>query len=206
MRVADITSEQIYDENVSPSVVQLTALCQASNIPLIICSTFSRDDEEGSVSTCVGMANASLRMKHISAFAANAGRVTAGLNAKLMLGDDSGFDANWAVKNPKNWTEIENLINAIATLVDVTYKFPTALIVQTPTKGTYIIRGSYPSDAYQGIQYMRVIAEHGYSQQAMRELMGDSGGAESDAILRTFSMMRQLTAIKPTIGKRKLKK
>lgn len=209
MRVSDISTEDTYDTQVGPLMTKLIKLCKQNHVPMLACSTFRRGDEEGSVCTAVEMDVASTRMTHISAIIANHGLATAGVTARIMLGKDDGFDDNWTVKKTKDWDVIEKLVNEFAVLVDVKHRFPTALILQTPTKGVYLVRGSHPSEHYQGIQYMRVIAVHGYSKQAVSELMGvDDGGddAEKKAVMSTFMRMRELTSVKPTVGKRKPRK
>lgn len=208
MRVSEISTENMYDTQVGPLVAKLITLCKKNHVPLLACSTFNRGDEEGSVCTAVEMEFATKRMTHISAIIANHGVATSGITARIVLGQDDGFDDNWTVKRTKDWDVIEKLADEIAVLVDIKHRFPTALIIQTPTKGVYLVRGSYPSDRYQGIQYMRVIAEHGYSKQAMRELMGGEEGDndQNDAVLATFARMRELTSVKPTAGKRKARK
>lgn len=190
----EISSEAIYDEKVSPLVSDLIQLCKKQNVPLLTCSTFISTDEEieGSCSSCVIGNSASLRMKEIAPMAMNHGKPGISTFAKIMTSEYSNkeLDANWyKSKHKKDFPKIVELLKKIQVLVDITYKFPTAIIVQTPNPGSYMIVGGHPSDGtYDGIQFMRVIAEHGYSPKSLTLLSGGEDKSMTKNMLRIQSM------------------
>lgn len=193
-----ISPEAVYDSEVSPLVVRLFKLCKESKVPILCCSSFrTKKGDEGSCCSANLGDNSSLRMQHMFPIVANHGMPSHMVFARIMLGEDAGFDDNWykGVTAAK-FAVIEALANQIGTLVNVTHVFPTALIIQTPTPKRYLICGEYPSDKYEGIQYLRVIAEHGYSAKAAKTLCG---GNSDDPIVK------DVLSVKALIGKAKRK-
>lgn len=198
MRVSEISPESVYDDEVDPLMKRLIFMCKTQKVPMLSCSTFrSSDGKEGSVCSVILGDNASLRMQHLLPIVAGNGLPSHMVFARIMLGDDQGFDDKWykGVTEQK-FAPIEKLAREIETLVNQTYVFPTAIIIQTPTPKRYLIIGQYPSDKYEGIQYMRVIAEHGYSNVAAKTLCG---GRDDDPIAKN------ILSVKALIGKAKRK-
>lgn len=193
-----ISSEEIYDEEVSPIVDQLVKLCGRLEppIPILTCSSFMSTEQgvEGSCCSASLKGNESLRMREIAQIMMNKGKAPMSTMAKMMLGKPTveELDANWYESSETTFQHYLGQVcldlMRIRDLVDDTHRFPTAIIVQTPKKGVYLTIGKWPSQVYEGIQMARVIASMGYTEDASTTLLG------GDALLgrRLHSITRGL--------------
>lgn len=194
-----ISSEEIYDKEISPLIGQLVKLCTSSKtyIPIVTCSTFWNAERgiEGSCCSAVVKPGASRRMFEISSIASNSGKASMGIFAKMMLGKPTNqeLDADWYECTHEHNVLLVNdlypIMMKIDKLVNETYYFPTAIVIQAPVKGRYMVIGKHPSQAFQGIQQMRTIAGHGFSQAGASALAGN--GAEADHIMSMRSRMQK---------------
>lgn len=206
--------EEIYDAEVSPLVKKVLDLCNSTTpkIPIATCSSFwsEEQDTEGSCSSFIAEKDScSLRMEQIGACAMNRGQPPMSINARLMIKGGEEFtpkklDAKWYAAKPEHhdaMKKIAPILMQIKELVDETYCFPTAIVIQTPKKGLYTVIGKWGSNERQSIQYMRVIAEYGYTQEAAKLLMGVGlGNSEHDAMFDMISSMQELNEAKKKGG------
>lgn len=199
--------EKIYDAKISPLVKKVLDLCNSTNpkIPIATCSSFWSEEQgmEGSCSSFIAeKPSCSLRMEQIGACAINGGRPPMSINARLMIGGGKEYnakklDAKWYTPEPEHheaMKKIGSILTQIKELVDETYCFPTAIVIQTPKKGLYAVIGKWGSSSYDAIQYMRVIAEYGYTPEATKLLLGAGlGNSETDLIFSDIMKMQELT-------------
>jgi hypothetical protein len=200
-----ISSEEIYDKEVSPLIEQLVKACSGPevHIPIVTCSTFwnAERDLEGSCCSASVKPGASRRMFEIATIARNRGKVCMSTFAKMMIGKPTTqeLDADWYEctheHNVLLVNEMYPLMMKIDKLVNETYHFPTAIVIQAPIEGKYMVIGKHPSEAYQGIQQMRVIAQHGYSQAGASALAGKGVVADMKSFMQEH---------KPKVKKEKL--
>lgn len=179
-------SEEDYDINVAPLVDEIVELCKSvePNFPLAICSTFaSEESDTGEVSCCTALvqAHASQRMRYIASVCQNRGKPPMALMAQMHLGKvtEKEMDKDWYKSTPKHKTvgmKIFKLVRQFEKIVNETYIFPTALVLQCNTPGKYLVAGKWPSQNYDGIQFMRVIAQHGFTEEAVRQITGNDPG------------------------------
>lgn len=203
-----LSSEEVYDTEVSPLVKQIIELCKSvePNIPIAACSTFASEEStsgEGSCCSAIVPEHASPRMRYIASVCRNSGKPPMALVAQLNLGEKTAkeLDGTW-YKGSKAHTaagkKILTLLGRVERLVNVTHHFPTAIVVQVPRKNRYKVVGQWPSQVYDGIQFMRVIAQHGFGDEAVKLLTSGEPGM-GDFILRMRNMSKNL-GIARTIG------
>lgn len=137
--------------------------------------------EQGAESSCSSASlkgNESLRMREIAQIMMNNGKPPMSAMAKMMLGKPTvqELDADWYETSESTRQNYQGQVCSdlmrIRDLVDDTYHFPTAIIVQTPQPGVYLALGQWPSTVFEGIQMARVLAMKGYTQEASTLLLG----------------------------------
>ena len=142
----------------------------------------TKEIKERSCATAMLPPHASQRMREMVPILQNGGRPLASIFARMMTGGlpeyaAAALDGKWYKGSPahkKAMAAIDKLLIKIAELVNETYYFPAALIVQTPTSKTYRIVGRHPSPTLEGVQYVRVLAETGYTSASIAALTGAS--------------------------------
>lgn len=197
-----IGPESDYDNRVSPLINELMTLAKSVSppIPFAACSTFvssESDEKEGSVSSAYATQKGTTpRMQRILSIAMNRGLPPFSLMATMMMGKMNNkreLDKGWYRATKKHhdvMKKMDVILKQVEELVDQgeEYIFPTAIVVQTPQKGTYRVIGSYPSKEYDGIQFMRVIASQGMSTDAVSTLLGPT---PDPGIMRLHKMLKK---------------